>query len=325
MKKLKFVIASPINYSGGVIVLHNLCRLLIQIGYDAKMIYFRNGELNPRKIKFFWLRWMIYNIRFSVNLYELKNMLKHLLNVIRGTDQDEKHSIPFHFKYRKFIPILSSNTIVVYPEIFFGNPLHSKKVVRWLLYYNSFFEFNNESTVGFDRNDLFFAYRDIFNDERLNPEKRILCTPFFDLDLYKRTNFGQRKGKCYILRKGAWRIKSEDCSDGIIIDDLSEPEKVKVFNQCEYCISYDTQTAYSRIAAICGCISIVVPEEGKEKKDYRSPSDNTDGIAFGFDKSEIDFAISTQSRAKKYYEDQNKDSLNQVKHFVEVCNEVFTR
>ena len=35
---------------------------------------------------------------------------------------------------RKWLPIVDKNTVVIYPEIFYGDFLNSKKVVRWLLY-----------------------------------------------------------------------------------------------------------------------------------------------------------------------------------------------
>ena len=143
-----------------------------------------------------------------------------------------------------------------------------------------------------------------------------------DLEKYKRYNFGERHGKCYILRKGEWRVNKDDCKDGIIVDNLSEKEKVRVFNECEYCISYDTQTAYSQIAAMCGCISVVVPEKGKERKDYRH-NENSFGEAFGFDKDEIEYSLSTAPFLKGFYHKNNKRSKDQIDNFIRECEDYF--
>ena len=143
------------------------------------------------------------------------------------------------------------------------------------------------------------------------------------LDLYKRTNYGPRKGKCYIVRKGASRPDLPKKFDGVVIDYLPEKEKVEVFNKCEYCISYDTQTSYSKIAAICGCISIVVPEEGKSRRDYISTNEKCYGVAYGYSKEEINFSLETQEKALQFYKDLNEKSMNQIKSFVKKCEEYF--
>jgi hypothetical protein len=59
------------------------------------------------------------------------------------------------------------------------------------------------------------------------------------LEKYSQYNYGKRIGKCYVLRKGKFRVRPEDVADGIVVDDLSEREKVRVFNRCKYCISYE--------------------------------------------------------------------------------------
>ena len=159
----------------------------------------------------------------------------------------------------------------------------------------------------------------IFNDHKLNPKEITLCCPYFNLDLYKRTNFGERSATCYIVRKGRNRSDLPASLDGIIIDDLLEQEKVEVFNKCKYCISFDTETAYSRIAALCGCISIIVPEPGKSVSYYRNEYNKRYGIAIGFTDTEIDYAKSTIGLLQKEHEKMNETSKNSVKDFTEYC------
>lgn len=144
------------------------------------------------------------------------------------------------------------------------------------------------------------------------------------MDTYKRTNFGERHGKCYVLKKGNWRVNAEDIADGIVIDDLSKREKVRVFNECEYCISYDTQTAYSELASICGCISVVVPEEGKTREDYRSNEDISYGVAFGFSE-EVQYAISTRDKLIEYYKSINEEGKKQTQYFINECDKYYKR
>ena len=111
--------------------------------------------------------------------------------------------------------------------------------------------------------------------------------------------------------------------DGIVIDDLFEQEKVEVFNKCKYCISYDTETAYSDIAALCGCISIVVPEPGKTITDYRNEYDKRYGIAVGFDDKEINYAKDTVELLYKGQEQLNTKSQNNVRDFALYCKSRF--
>ena len=314
MKKFKYVIVTPRVNNGGPIVLHNLCKLLNELGEDARVFYPGRYHLyKDNKIKY-WINYLLYVIRdVAVN---------PILKFISHNNSKEKFYVQTKCK-RKFFPFVAKNTIVIYPEVIFGNPLHGKKVVRWLLYHNSQYQTQENKTIGYEKNDLFFSYRDIFNDETLNPERRLCYTPYIDLALYKRTNFGKRRGKCYILRKGEWRVKPEDCSDGIIMDNLSESEKVRIFNECEYCISYDTQTTYSQIAALCGCISIVIPEEGKTREDYRKDGDNSFGEAFGFSEQEIEYAIKTAPLVYNQFEKLNNKSKNEVKKFIIECENYF--
>ena len=305
----KIVIVSLRLPDGGCVVLHALYKYLKECGENVKMLYMSDFNYKSgRKFKF----WLKNTCTF------IKTGIKRIMKVKIPCD-----NYPIvDYKY-KYTPFVGKNTIVIYPEIMFANPLHAKKVVRWLLFHNKQYKNESGKTIGYDKNDLFFTYRDVFNDPVLNPLCRTLYVTYFNLDLYKRKNYGKRNGNCYIVRKGCGRIDLPREFDGPVIDDMSEENKVRTFNECKYCISYDTQTTYSSIAAMCGCISIVIPEPGKSREDYRTEYDKEYGVSFGFDESSIAEAIKTAPKIFYQYNDYNKSSLKYVEDFLSVCDAYF--
>lgn len=320
MNKYKYVIVCPRNNRGGSTVLQNLCRSLSDAGYESS-IFISNG-LTVGKSK--------YPFRRQIEKYIVpySNVLKYKTLTICRKYRLLKNIVDNNYEYLsadlsgiqiKMTPVIDSNTVVVYPDLVYGNPLNAKNIVRYFLYYNRFS--NDDNAYGDD--DLFICYRKQFNDWKLNPNGYELQTSYFDLDLYKRTNFGERHGTCYIIRKGKNRADLPISFDGPIIDDMPEDKKVSIFNSCERCISYDTQTAYSSIAAMCGCLSIVVPEIGKGRNDYLTDDDVVYGVAYGFSDDEIAYAMNTANRVKELYEKQNAKGIEEVKKFVNICEEYF--
>ena len=300
---MKFVIVTPRQKWGGAIALHVLYQNLINSGHDATIFYTEVYSYKKSLLKRinYWRKWLLYC------LGDYKEQKK------------EPYDWPIKKVRRKYIPFVSKDTIVIYPDTVYGNPLNAKKVVRYFLYYNRFP--NDDNAYG--DNDLFICYRKQFNDWKLNPSGKMIQPSYFDLDLYKRTNFGERHGTCYIIRKGKNRADLPISFDGPIIDDMPEDKKVEVFNTCERCISYDTQTSYSSIAAMCGCLSIVVPEKGKGRNDYLKDDDVEYGVAFGFSDDEIAYAINTANRVKELYEKCNAEGIEEVKKFVNICEDFF--
>ena len=318
-KKIKFVIVSPRQKYGGAIVLHALCKYLSEKGYDAKIFYTSvNIYKKGHKTKF-WIKWTIGTFIDLFKLIVVKILGEKVVNYRDFFNGYINVSVKGC--KRKIIPYANKNTIVVYPDVVYGNFLYAKKVVRWLL---SYYKFENEDNA-YNKEDIFFAYRKIFNNKKLNPENRELYISYFDLNMYKKTNFGERKGCCYIVRKGKDRMDLPEKFDGVIIDNLSEKEKVKTFNESKYCISYDLQTAYSQIAALCGCISVVVPEPGKKREDYRLENDNSYGEAFGFDADEINYAKETAPKLLKMYQMNNEKNNEQIVNFIWECEHYFNR
>ena len=99
-------------------------------------------------------------------------------------------------------------------------------------------------------------------------------------------------------------------------------------DKSEYCINHDTQTAYPQIAALCGCVSITVPETEKGRENYRNHTENIFdtgyGEAFGFDEKEIEYSKNTAHKALEKYQNNNKDGLVQVQKFVSECENYFS-
>lgn len=315
---MKFVIVCKRQFWGGTIIAHYLCQLLTERGYEAKM--FRvpgawRSEINES-------RWLFPLYCLYQELIDVKGNIQTRL--FPDSKYGKRHytgyvHLPVPGTRRLLYPRVDDETIVVYMDVTKGNPLHAKNVVRWMCYYN---RFPNDDTW-YSPTDLFFDYRSQFNDPKLNPEGRILHIFHFDKDLYKRTNFGERKGNCYVIRKGAGRADLPTSFDGPIIDDLRETEKVEILNQCERCYLYDTQTFYSSIAALCGCIPIVVLEPGKTKKDYVKPEDKVYGVAYGDTEKEILYAIKTRGDVMKRIDGMLSANEPSVTSFIETCKDYF--
>ncbi|WP_278742058.1 hypothetical protein [Mitsuokella jalaludinii] len=310
---MKFVIVSPKQTGGGPIVLYKLAKTLQEQGYDASV--FNIGGVSDNRIEFYYKQLK----------YDAKESIKYsLVKLFPKSNFTKRHYqgyayLPVRGCRKKYLPVVDDDTVVIYPEILRGNPLHAKHVVRWLLYHN---RFPNDSTWYSDT-DLFVAYREQFNDSQLNPDGNLLKIFSFDRELYKRTNYGERNGVCYFIRKGSKRTDLPKHFDGPVLDLLPETEKVRILNKCEKCYLYDTQTFYASIAALCGCHSIVVPEPGKTRKDYLKKDDHSCGVAYGENREEIEYAIQTQEKVADRIDRMLSSNLENTISFINLCKKCF--
>ncbi len=308
---MKFVVCTPRNLHGGVIALHELCRKLDSSGHEAKIFYADYLKCyNPLK---FWIIWLGFTVLDTLQAVLVKCNIR--LKILKNRDVYKSRSLSGC--KRKYTPFVSKDTIVVYPDIAYGNFLNAKKVVRYLLYFNYF----DESAYGKD--DLFISYSKQYIDEKFNPMHRVASTPFFDFELYKQWNYGHREGKCYLIWNGYRRGDLPNTFDGPVIDKLSEKEKVELFNKCEYMYSYDEMSAYNSIACLCGCIPIIVPEKSRSLDSYRKPGLEHYGVAIGDSKDEIEYARSTRDKLAEVYSTVNARAAEGADRFVRYCKEYF--
>lgn len=306
----RFIIVSGRVTRGGTLVLSALCKLLIDKGYDARMFYMNRV---PGKNTNWW-QWWYRQIRSYLSMPYIR-----LMCAINKKSQSDLYKIRRELLYEpikglpvQYFPFFNKEkTIVIYPEIIYGNFLKAKHVIRYFLFHNKLY--SKDDPESFGQNDVFIAYRSVFNDPALNPENNVIGFAWFDSNLYRQYNFGKRTGNCYILRKGRNRPDCPATFDGPVIDDdLSEPEIVQILNEKEYCYSYDTQTFYTVIAAVCGCIPIIVMEPGKRMEDYVGDGETHYGQAYGDSPEQIQYAVDTRQELLNTldYKESNERSVN---------------
>ena len=289
-KRRRIIVCIPRFATGGPIAMYALARYLREAGHDARVFWYGPWRRVPGDDLSYWY------YRELFNLVDASKVARVKLFGPERYESDERFPAYIHPDMRgvprKFLSSCRPDDVVIYPEEIYGNPLGAKNVVRWLLYYNRY----KGDPGAYGPDDQFVCYKIIFNDEELNPHKRILYVNHFNLDFYKQTNFGEREGTCYLIKKGAGRPDIPAEFDGPVIDALPEREKVRLFNECERFVSYDTQTAYSQIASMCGCESVIVPEPGKTRADYETSEASFDGIAFDTTPEELARAAETRER-----------------------------
>lgn len=278
---------SPNN--GGAIFLHNLVHVLNEIGHTA-------------------LIWPMSPVYKS----GLRNRLKSWLKSSNFT-VDPTLDTPLATRHD-----LTNDTIVVYPEITMGNPLHARNVVRWLLYPPG-----KINPYEFGEDEMFFRVGEICDVPQITGGAPDLLLWRVNRS-YRNENRPDRRGVCYIVRKGRDkpRVEQTETPDAICVDGMSHIEMNDVFNQCEIFISYDEATMYSQYAAICGCTSIVIPGLYASRDEWVAEHELARfGVAYGF--NDISHAVTTQEKVLPLLEKQERKGKETVYNFVALTQERF--
>ncbi len=202
------------------------------------------------------------------------------------------------------------NGIMIYPEVVAGNPAGAKHVVRWFLHKPGY----HNGVITYGNNEQYFYYQDAFNDPELNREQDNRLTITWMNPVYRQTNFGPRSGRCYLLRKGASRAVDLDRAQALVVDDMSHEERAHVFNTCEYLISYDLYSMHSVFAALCGCVPIIVPEEGLPRSHWFPQEADRLGLAYGWDDEQ--FARSSRQALLERLEAVQEEEDQMLRRFV---------
>ncbi len=309
--KMKYYIYAP-SYnetSGGSVVLHRLCHILNTIeGCEAFLV-----PQVPEKLSVTNLRCFIRDINFG---------LKYLLKRTFGFK-------PFLVNGSWRTPVLTrekirdiKRSVVVYPETTFGNPLNGKNVVRWFLHQPGYFT----KEVCFGVGELHYKFNSAIRDFNhclscLSEDE--LKVIYYPLEYY---NFdpGVTKDLCsHTIRKGKGKPFVHS-NESVLIDGLSHKEAAQILKRSKQFISYDPYTAYSIFAALCGCVSIVIPDPGVTKEQWYPRETDRNGIAYGLDQNEIDMANITREKVLAFVLNEHEKSRDEVLRFVRNTSSFFS-
>jgi hypothetical protein len=218
----------------------------------------------------------------------------------------------------------NENTIFILPagagEHTFKNNIpnfinKSKNIVRHLV--------NYQVTPYPEDNKLYTLskYFDVLPNQKLDGYMPMLN---IDFDVFKNYNL-PRSGRCYLI-KGEEYISGQplyhNSSDTNLDNYWSYGENkmkylAEMFNKHEIFFTYNTQTFIANLAALCGCISVVLPHPKTSREKIRKFPQNKYGVAYGFE--DIQHSIDTLPLVKENLESLLQDHKKYLKQFTSDC------
>jgi hypothetical protein len=320
IKKLTYIIDTPAfdKSIGGICALHYLADCLHRYGIET--VYLTTDAKNPR-----WYGLTIHDALRDLTRKDPGYFQYQTLMFLRKFAFLKTFSRKIDRRLRKIYPVLlwsrfnPEKTVVIYPETAIGNPLNAQNVVRWILY-------NPNISAGqgiYKETDHIFLYFDFYKVNQSYSIKGLLTA--VDMDYHLNTFFdkgGTRKGGAYLVKKGKGKAldrhpKDYQCADDLLRS-MSDQERADFFNKLEVFISYDPVSFFSMQAALCGCVSIVIPDQnGDYTKENLIKTNRQHGVAYDLD--DISWAKDTLHLLRQSLEVKNMEYLQSVKKFIDYC------
>lgn len=178
------------------------------------------------------------------------------------------------------------------------------KTVRLIL-------FTGKNMEKYRSDELIFQYGKSFTigtKFENSPSIRPIVT---NLSFWKDLGCQRSETPLILIKKG--NISKDEIIDGNIIDGIINMdgtreevdfELLKLFNTHKTFITYDNNTFHSVQAALCGAISIVIPDGKLNEKEWRKSTRREYGIAYGNNEEQINFALNTIDNLKKIIENE---------------------
>ncbi len=187
------------------------------------------------------------------------------------------------------------------------------KTVRLIL-------FTGKNMENYRSDELIFQYGKSFTtgtNYENSPSIRPIVT---NLNFWKDLGCHRSDTPLVLLKKGVIP-KDDNIIDGKLIDDVINMndtreavdfELLKLFNTHKTFITYDNNTFHSVQAALCGAISIVIPDGKLNETEWRNSTKREYGIAYGNNEDQINFALNTIDNLKQVIESELNRSHQEI-------------
>jgi hypothetical protein len=187
------------------------------------------------------------------------------------------------------------------------------KTVRLIL-------FTGKNMEKYGSDELIFQYGKSFTVGTKYENSLSIRPIVTNLSFWKDLECQRSETPLILLKKGV--ISKDDkiiegrlIDDVITMDDTREAidfELLKLFNTHKTFITYDNNTFHSIQAALCGAISIVIPDGKLTEKEWRNSTKRKYGIAYGNNKEQIDFALNTIDNLKELIKSELNRSHEEI-------------
>jgi hypothetical protein len=169
------------------------------------------------------------------------------------------------------------------------------------------------TSSSFGPRDIYFKASDFSDEIELTGGAQLLSL-FSVHPAYFNLGRESREGTCYMLRKQTEKPVAHDPDRDVCLDGLSHEAIAEAFNKCERFICYDEATMYSQYAALCGCLSIVIPGFYEDRQSWSADRPIAKyGIAYGLDDTE--HALETQHLVSAHLRSVEELGRGSVKDF----------
>lgn len=219
---------------------------------------------------------------------------------------------------------IARDGIVVYPEVEKGNPLHARRVVRYLLNVPGLIR--GDKT--FPESELIFAYSGLLRGYLRDPEN-ILTVPVTSDEFLKPV--GNHKRNTALVWKGAkTKVGQELCIDAELAREITFdwPRTHRVlaeqFRRADVFYSYQNYTNLTIEARLCGCPAVIIPNGIFTREQFETSMPGINGLAFGNTSEEVARAASTVGAFVDDFKAMTDEFYNvQLDTFIEKTQEGF--
>ena len=299
-QKLFLIVTPPYEENnGGAIALHKLCQHLNELGREAYLFpYLPTARYDTED-----------PVAFQHCIAETQRLMSTFVvnpaitSAVAGVENLDR------IKGRDDI-------VVVYPEIIAGNPLQAKNVARWLMHDAGFFT----RKVYFCPGEIYFLYGVDTKPVHIPGSRmssNLLATIHIPFELYNlngATPHAERTQTAFCVRKGRGKPLQHDLTNSTMIDGLPHARVAEIFKRSRQFISYDSRTFYSRLAVLCGCESIVIPDPGVSEEEWMPDPEGRYGVAYGFEN--LEKARQTASRTIEFLHKMEANSVSTTQQFI---------